>query len=347
MAGMREIAKRAGTSLSTVSVVLNNRTDKYVSDAVKKRVLAAAADLHYTFPAQNRTERMKSIVVVLPAITSPFFSNVLSGVEGYVYREKKMMLYYNTNYDFERERDCLNLLKHQGVEGIILDSVCQEDQEFSYYKWLKKKFLDRGIPVVMLEKEVRSEDFYSVYVNNYEAEKKAVAHLISQGHREIAYIAGNPKVLWTSQRLEGYKDALKEAGISYKDYLVRYGDFSPVSGYLAMKELLNFGENFTALASANDQMAIGAVKAARQAGKFVPEDIAFIGFDNLSISTLIDPALSTVHVPTYQMGRMAAEIIGHIAEGEECQSRNLLETELIIRKSSDISAPNEWEMTGW
>ena len=144
----------------------------------------------------------------------------------------------------------------------------------------------------------------------------------------------------SDDRFEGYKSALQDAGIPYEPGLIRYGDFTPASGYMAMRELLDFGEEFTAVASANDQMA-------KQTGKSVPEDIAFIGFDNLSVSTLIDPALSTIHVPTYQMGRMAAQIIGDLMQGIECVSQNILESSLIVRKSSEISASNEWEMFGW
>ena len=305
MAGMRAVAQRAEVSLSTVSAVLGSGTNKYVSEEVRRKVLAAAQELGYTPPAKAES-RTKTIAVILPVITSSFFSNVLSGVEGFVFKEKKMMLYYNTNYEFEREQECLHMLKHQHPQGIILSSVCPRGQEDAYHRWIKQ----------------------------------AVEHLISLGHRRIAYLYGNYKVSLSDDRFEGYKSALQDAGIPYEPGLIRYGDFTPASGYMAMRELLDFGEEFTAVASANDQMA-------KQTGKSVPEDIAFIGFDNLSVSTLIDPALSTIHVPTYQMGRMAAQIIGDLMQGIECVSQNILESSLIVRKSSEISASNEWEMFGW
>ncbi len=346
MAGMRAVAQRAEVSLSTVSAVLGSGTNKYVSEEVRRKVLAAAQELGYTPPAKAES-RTKTIAVILPVITSSFFSNVLSGVEGFVFKEKKMMLYYNTNYEFEREQECLHMLKHQHPQGIILSSVCPRGQEDAYHRWIKKTFIDRGIFVVIIEKRVEMEGFYSVFVDNFQAEKQAVEHLISLGHRRIAYLYGNYKVSLSDDRFEGYKSALQDAGIPYEPGLIRYGDFTPASGYMAMRELLDFGEEFTAVASANDQMAIGAIKAAKQTGKSVPEDIAFIGFDNLSVSTLIDPALSTIHVPTYQMGRMAAQIIGDLMQGIECVSQNILESSLIVRKSSEISASNEWEMFGW
>lgn len=346
MAGMRAVARKAEVSLSTVSAVLGSSSDKYVSEEVRRRVLKAAQELGYVPPVKGEA-RTKTIAVILPVITSSFFSNVLSGVEGFVFKEKKMMLYYNTNYEFERERECLHMLKRQRPQGIILSSVCPREQEEAYHRWIKKTFIDRGIFVVIIEKKVEMEGFYSVYIDNFHAEKQAVSYLISLGHRRIAYLYGNRKVSLSNERFEGYKSALQDAGIAYEPGLVRYGDFTPASGYMAMRELLDFGEEFTAVASANDQMAIGAIKAVKQTGKSVPEDIAFIGFDNLSASTLIDPALSTIHVPTYQMGRLAAQIIGDLMQGTECVSQNILETSLIVRKSSEVSASNEWEMFGW
>ena len=346
MAGMRAVAERAGVSLSTVSAVLGNGSDKYVSEEIKQKVLQAAEELEYVPPVKAEA-RTKTIAVILPIITSPFFSNVLSGVEGFVFREKKMMLYYNTNYEFEREKECLQMLKRQRPQGSILSSVCPKEQEEAYHRWIRKHFIDRGIFVVIIEKRVEAEGFYSVFVDQFQAQKEAVAHLISLGHRRIAYLYGNQKLLLSQERFEGYKSALEEAGLPFHKSLVRFGDFSPASGYLAMRELLDFGEEFTAVASANDQMAIGAVKALRQTGKSVPEDVAVIGFDNLSVSTLIDPALSTIHVPTYQMGRQAAQIIGNLMQGISCMPQNILETSLIVRKSSNPSASNEWEMFGW
>lgn len=347
MAGMREIAKKAGTSLSTVSVVLSETTDKYVSEEIRERVLKAARELKY-IPCPNvRNYQEKSIAVVLPVITSSFFSNVLSGAESCVYKEKKQLIYYNTNYDFSREQECLKLLKRKHIQGIILDSVCPEEQEAAYGEWLKKTFSERGIFVVMLEQMSSQEGLYSIYIDNFSAQKMAVSHLISRGHRKIAYIAGNQKVSWTKRRLEGYMAALEEAGIPIDEELIRYGDYSPLSGYVAMNQLLVMRNDFTAVASANDQMAIGAIKAIRQIGRAVPGDIAVTGFDNLSIASLIDPALTTIHVPTYQMGKMAVEIVCKLAEREDIIQKNQLETSLVIRKSSDMQASNEWEMLGW
>lgn len=347
MAGMREIAKKAGTSLSTVSVVLSGNAEKYVSDEVRRRVLEAARELQYIPRTKPRVFQEKSIAVVLPVITSSFFSNMLSGAENCVYRAKKQLIYYNTNYDFVREQECLRLLKQRSIQGVILDSVCPEDQEERYACWLKKTFSDKGISVVLLERRSDYEGLYSVYVDNYHAQRQVVEHLILKGHRRIAYIAGNPKLPLTRQRQQGYRDALLDAGISAEEDLVRCGDFTPLSGYVAMKELLNVRRDFTAVAAANDQMAIGAIKAARQMGRDIPGNLAVTGFDNLSVSSLIDPALTTIHVPTYQMGCRAVEIIGKLSEGEEIPLKNQLDTDLIVRKSSDIQAANEWEMLGW
>lgn len=158
---------------------------------------------------------------------------------------------------------------------------------------------------------------------------------------------GNEKLLHSQERFEGYRKALEDYGISFDPELVYKGDFSPYSGYIALKELLLLGGNFTALFSANDQMAIGAMKALKNSGRQIPKDVAIVGFDDLSVSSLIEPALTTLHVPTYQMGRVAAKIILDTAKGKYAPQNNELETTLVVRRSSDETATNEWELFGW
>lgn len=188
------------------------------------------------------------------------------------------------------------------------------------------------------------EGIYSIFIDNLNAQKRTVEHLIRMGHKKIAYIAGDATSSLSECRLDGYRSALTEHKIPLDEDLIVRGDFTPVSGYTAVKELLSIRNDFTAIASANDQMALGAIKAIRQMGRNVPEDIAITGFDNLSIASLIDPSLTTIHVPTKQMGNLAVEIICKTADGEEMQRRNQLVTDLIVRKSSDVSAMNEWEL---
>ncbi len=345
MAGMRDVAKLAGVSLSTVSVVLND-TGKYVSEEQRKKVYAAAEALEYRLPPKKRFSH-KTIAVILPVITSSFFSNLLNGIEETISPDKSLLLYYNSNYNFEKEKECLLILKKQSLAGIILNSICPSDAEKEYFVWLKEEFIEKGIPIVLLERKVVSEDFYCIYINNFESAYAATRHLIESGHKKIGHISGNDKMLHTYERYEGYKKALADAGIPFDPELVQKGDFTPFSGYTAAKKLLNIRMDFTALFSANDQMAIGAMKAVKGFGKKIPDDIAVAGFDNLSVSSLVEPALTTINVPAFQMGRLSGKLVLNASDGEQCERMNLLETNLIVRRSSKASANNEWELTGW
>lgn len=345
MAGMRDVAKLAGVSLSTVSIVLSN-SDKFVSEEQRRKVLDAAENLGYKLPLK-KIFTQKTIAVILPVVTSSFFSNVLNGIEGTISQDKNLLLFYNSNYNFEKEMASLKTLRKQSLSGIILNSICDPDREEEYLRWLNEEFVEKGIPVVLLEKKLESKNFYCIYIENYKYAYLATKHLIDKGHKRIAHIAGNDMMLHSFERLNGYRTALEDAGIVYDPELVQKGDFTPYSGYMAARNLLEILSDFTAVFSANDQMAIGAIKAIKAIGKNVPRDIAVVGFDNLSVSSLIEPALSTINVPTYQMGRIAAKIVLEAFEGKECTRMNKLDTNLIIRRSSDEAATNEWELTGW
>jgi LacI family transcriptional regulator/LacI family repressor for deo operon, udp, cdd, tsx, nupC, and nupG len=341
---MRDVAKRAGVALSTVSIVLSN-SKKYVSDEVKQRVFFAANELGYNIYL-NKKNSLKTIAVILPIINSSFFSNVLNGIEDIVSRDNNLLLFYNSDYNFEKERSCLKALK-KNLTGIILDSLCPHNLAKDYFNWLKEEFIKRGIPVLILERKLDDDSFYTIYLDNYKYAYIATLHLIENGHHKIAHISGSPLMLHSFERLDGYKQALRDYNITPDQELIQTGDFTPYSGYVAMKNMIDIRNDFTALFSANDQMAIGAIKALKAKGKSVPWDCAIVGFDNLSVSTLIEPALSTISVPTFQMGRMAARIILDASENKLNRKANQLDATLIIRRSSDVNAINEWDLTGW
>jgi LacI family transcriptional regulator/LacI family repressor for deo operon, udp, cdd, tsx, nupC, and nupG len=345
MPGMRDVAKHAKVALSTVSAVLNN-SDKYVSEEIRQRVFTAAQDLGYILFEKRRISQ-KNIAVVLPIITSSFFSNVLNGIEATISNDKNYLLFFNSNHSFEKEQMYLKTLRKQFLTGIILDSICPPDLENDYLSWLEKEFVNNNIPVLVLERKLETDKIYCIYLDNYTSAKKATQHLIDLGHRKIAHILGNRHMRHSFERLEGYKQTLIANDIPFDNELIQQGDFTAASGYVAARKLQDIRGDFTAIFSANDQMAIGTIKALRAVGRSIPQDCAIVGFDNLSISTLIDPPLSTINVPTFLMGRMAAKIILNANAGQDQPYSNRLDSNLIIRRSSDINAINEWDLMGW
>ena len=179
-------------------------------------------------------------------------------------------------------------------------------------------------------------------VDNRLSARKAVEHLIGCGRREIAHIVGPDYVSVSRMRLLGYQDALKENGIPFNEKLVVKGDFLPLSGYQAMRRLFQTGEKISAVFAANDQMAIGAIRAIQEAGKAIPGEIAVAGFDNIFPSTLVSPPLTTVRVPNYDMGVAAAKRLLQRIEGKAAGDGEtlLLGTELIVRGSTSPEGDN-------
>ena len=343
MSGMRDVAKKAGVSLSTVSVVLSN-SDKYVSEDIRKKVFEAAEAVNYQMPIAKK-KSSRTIAVLLPTITSLFFSNLLSGIEDTVMEKGYVLLFGDSQFDFNREKNFVHTIQKQSLDGIIIDTVCPVSQEKEYFDELAELFVDRDIPTVILERKVEHKKFSSIYIDNKRISYIATSHLIQKGYTSIAHLAGRPDDPLVIQRMAGYRQALSEYQIPYDENLICYGDFSPNSGYIAMKELLIRTGDFTAVFAANDQMAIGAMKAINSIGKRIPEDIAVVGIDNLSISSIVTPSLTTINVPTYQMGKTAAKII--MESSMKGNQKIDMICNLIVRKSTNPYANSEWELFGW
>lgn len=344
MSGMRDVANLAGVSLSTVSVVLSD-SGKYVSPEIAEKVRQAAAALDYKLPFTKRFVQ-NAVAVLFPQITSSYFSNVLTGIDEVASESNSMILYYNSNLKFEREKECVSILKKQKITGLVLDSACPQELEAQYLDYLREEFVARNVPVVFLGRRVSDPDFYCVYVDNYKSAYEEAEYLIGRDCKRIAYLVGDRNFPYSLERYQGYLDALRDHQIEIDESIIIQGDYSALSGYVAMASLLSRGDSFDALLSANDHMAIGAIKAIKAHGLRIPQDIAVVGFDNLSISSMIEPALTTMRPPALQMGRMAARLACS-ADRQSFARENKFDVKLVIRKSSDETCSSEWELTGW
>lgn len=348
MATIKDVAKHANVAVSTASAVINNKG--YISDDVRSRVEKAVVELGYT---KNRLAyslkmgRSNMIAVVIPRITSPFFLQILKGIENAA-REKGFSVFFmDSDKSLEGEKECLELLKGYFIRGIILDTVSGLDNNPEYLNYLKNEFVRKNIPIVLVESDYHDGELLSVSVNNYECSYKSVQLLIDKGHKKIAYIRANKDVHFAEERTRGYKDALRDNGLTVDSELVATGTFSPTSGYNAMNELLKSGKEFTALSCANDQMLIGAMKSMKENNLSIPDDVAVVGFDDIFISSILSPALTTVRVPCYDMGYSAVQmLIKKCKAPEECESL-VLQGEIIERESSNKEAKSTWDLTGW
>ena len=351
MVGIKEVAKKAGVSISTVSNVMNEK--KPVSPELKVRVTEAIEALQYEVNPVGRglkSNKANQVGVIVPSFNQVYFPSVLQGIHEAGLKFGYTILVFETNGNVELEKQHVRFLQHSWSDGIILASYAN-GENISDRKYIRS-LLDSGnrkkrIPVVSLE-NVLDPGIDAVVIDNRRAAETAVKHLISLGHRQIAHIAAPLRFQIGSLRLEGYKQTIAQAGLVVDDDLIEEGDYSPQSGYQAMLRLLKKGKSFSAVFAGNDQMGIGAIRALLDEGYRIPEDVAVIGIDNNFPSTLISPSLSSVNLPKYDMGYQAMYLLNErMKDSEKPRSVITLESELVVRKSTSEDGSGTWNLQGW
>lgn len=325
---IEDIANIANVSKATISYVINEKPG--VSKEVRQKVKKIIEEYNYVPNSAARGlagEKTHFIGLVIPDISDIFYANIIRGVEK---TSNKLGFFLNlltTHAQAEREQQVIKLFNKSMVDGLIV---------MAYY--LKDKYIDilteSGIPFVFIDYPPKNEEIYSVLVDNESGAFEATEYLISLGHKKIAFLEGS-KVAWDSKaRFEGYLKALKAHSLEFNPNLVENGNFTKEEGYLATKSLLAKKEKFTAIFSANDQMAIGAIRALKEAGLKVPDDISIFGFDNIEASSIIEPPLTTVSQPIYEMGKKSVEVLVKLINKEEVKEKKImLKTKLIERHS--------------
>ena len=330
MTTLEEIAKRARVSRSTVSRVINN--DSKVSDSTRKRVTTVVKRLNYHPNAAARSlasGRTRILGLVIPErvtglFSDPYFPILIQGITSACNALDHSVMLWLAEPDYERRM--ISQILHSGlVDGVILASMLMDDS-------LMQSLIDSTIPFILVGRHPTNSKVNYVDVDNVTSAKKLVTFLIGVGYRRIATIAGPRNMIAGVDRLEGYKLAMREHGIGMESNLVRVGDFSENSGYTIMQGLIPAKPEAVFVAS--DSMAVGALRAIREAGLRVPQDIAIVGFDNMPFSERTDPPLTTVRQPIHQAGYTAAETLIHlIADSESHPQHIVLPTEIIIRES--------------
>ncbi len=351
MTGIKEVARKAGVSISTVSNVMNET--KPVSPELKARVLDAIEELQYEVNPVGRglkSNKTNQVGVIVPSFNQVYFPAVLQGINEAGVKYGYTILVFETNGDVELEKQHVRFLQHSWSDGIILASYANREN-ISERKYIRS-LVDSGnrkkqIPVVSLE-NVLDPGIDAVVIDNKKAASTAVNHLISLGHKSIAHIAAPLRFQIGNLRLEGYRDTMKQAGLTVDEDLIGEGDYSPVSGYDAMKRILKKRKKFTAVFAGNDQMGIGVIRALLDEGFRVPEDVAVIGIDNNFPSTLITPSLSSVNLPKYDLGFQAMHLLSErMKDPKRPRIVITLESELVVRKSTSAEGSGTWNLKGW
>jgi DNA-binding LacI/PurR family transcriptional regulator len=330
---LEEVAKVAGVSRATVSRVVNG--SPRVSIDVRRSVQSAIDHLGYIPNRAARslvTRRSDSIAVVItePAgrlFTDPFFQRLIRGVSAALSARDLQLVLLMPASPADEPRTARYLTAGH-VDGVLLGSLHGQDP-------LPGQLAASGIPVVLVGRPPRDADVSYVDVDNREGARRAVAHLVSQGRRRVATIAGPADMVPGLDRLAGYRDALAEADIAFDKVLVATADFTQEGGVSAMERLLANRPDLDAVFCASDLLAAGALSVLVSAGRRVPDDVAIVGFDDSPIASTSRPPLTSVRQPIEEMGReMVRLLLDLIANNDRVARRVVLATELIQRESS-------------
>ena len=328
---MDEIAKLAGVSKATVSRVLND-SECGVGEQTRVRVKKIAEELGYSV---EQTEKKKNvsftryIALILPDITNPFFADLAKSVEDSLRRKGYSLVLANTDFSEDNEAAQIRELMVKRLEGILLvPSGIRAREEHD----LPRRY---QIPMVLMDRKLEGiSDIPGVYSNNEYASVISCEHLIRKGARDIVFISGPLNVSTSIERFEGYKAVLAQHSIPFRPEMCRHGSYTVESGYNAVLELERSGISYSAILAANDLMALGALKAIREFGYRVPEDVQIIGFDNIEFSQYCEPSLSTMQQPTFDMGAKAVELLTGIIEKRDPVQPERLIPKLLMRKTT-------------
>ena len=340
MSTISDVAKRAGVSAMTVSRVLNGTG--HTSAHTRARVEAAIEELGYVPNAlarQLRSKRTKTIALVVADISNPYFTTIARGVEDFFVAHGYSVMYCNTDEDEAEEEQYLLMLIERQVDGVLLVPARSSGESFRLLQ-------SHRTPVVVIDRRVTSRNVDSVRCDSEAGAHSLVEHLVGLGHRRIAVLTGSPSISTSMDRVLGARRALEEAGLELPESMIHYGSFNygksnQADGHrMAMDMLAGPEPRPTAVFCANNFIAFGAIKALRESGLRVPDDMSVVAFDDLPEEWVSEPFLTVARQHAYEIGHRAASLLMDHITGSQAPTGNsvILPYELVLRRSS--AAPN-------
>lgn len=331
MITIADVAKEAGVSVATVSRVINKNGP--VSPKSLEKVNMAIARLNYQPNVWGRRLRRKEsrmILIFVPNIRNPYYASIVSGIEDTARNANYGTMLCITNQDKMREQEFIELLYNGQADGAVFLYSDKND------RGIKK--LSAEMPIVQCCEFSRDSEDSHVSIDNFAAARQAVQYLTSLGHERIGFVGSDNQFISSEYRQKGFEAGLLEAGIPLDKKILAYGDrdYSFASGIHAGKELLSLpkSERPTAVFCISDVLALGVIRAARNMGLKVPEELSVIGFDDVEYATMFDPMLTTISQPRYSLGKTSAEMLLKQIEAGEADSAVYLEHKLILRDST-------------
>ncbi|TDQ59007.1 LacI family transcriptional regulator [Mesocricetibacter intestinalis] len=329
MATIKDVAKMAGVSTTTVSHVINDT--RHVAEETKQAVLAAIAQLNYSPSAVARSLKVnttKSIGMIVTNSEAPYFAEIIHAVEEHCYRQGYSLFLCNTQNNPEKIKNHLEMLAKKRVDGVLV--MCSEYKQDS--RNLLKNY--SYLPMVVMDWGPINPDTDLILDNSFEGGYLAGKHLIDNGHREIGYLSADLSKTTARKRYEGFLQALAEAGIEMNPDWLLEGAFEPEDGYECMNKILAQEKHPTAVFCCNDVMALGAMSALTERGYQVPQDFSVIGYDNVHASRFYSPPLTTIHQSKARLGERALKLLfERIADKGAKRETIEIHPELVIRKS--------------
>jgi LacI family transcriptional regulator len=335
---LKDFAAQLGVSVSTVSRALKNHPD--ISDELKHKVQELAKQWNYIVAPASigfHNPSTKTIGVVIPNMVRFFYSSILSGIESFARDKGYFIVITNSNESYENEVACIDNLLRLKVDGLIV-CLSHNTQKYSHFDNARQK----NVPLVFFDRVCRTSEFSSVIADNAEAAKNIVDHLKSGGSRRIAHITGPKNLNVTKERMAGYLMGLNDNGLEFDKELLVHCDLTPEGAAKAVRQLIEAQNRPDAIFCVNDTVAYVVVKELKKVGLRIPQDVAVTGFNNEFHSTIVEPPLTTVWHPTFEMGEETARLLISQIEGTQPHSPRqiVMKTRLIVRDSSLKNAEN-------
>jgi len=331
LSNLKAVAEHSKVSIATVSRVINN--DPKVSRETVLKVQASIAALEYkpnrvAQRLRSSNSKTKLLGLIIPDIQNPFFVDVVRGVEDYAYQNNFAVMIGNFGQDEKKEKLYLDIFQSENIDGLIVAPIHGKDKGI-------ENLVKKNIPVVCIDRGLTEIDVDVVKVDNELGAFNAIDHLLYMGHKRIAFISGNFKIPTYIERMSGYKKALEKHGVPFDESLVfaRNNDYR--SGFEIAQKILELEQRPTAIFSGNNLLTLGALEAIHAENIKIPEEISIIGFDDMPWSISLNPPLTAVRQPGFDMGRKAAEMLyERIANPGKKKENVILKTELMLRKST-------------
>ncbi len=330
---LKDLAKELNVSISTVSRALKDHPD--ISREMKEKVKQLAREKNYSpnpLAMGLLKQETRMIGIIVPDLVTHFYASVISGIESLAHEKGYFILIASSNESYEKEKESIKNLLEARVEGLII-CLSSETTDISHFEAL----LEQNIPLIFFDRVCLPGKVSSVTVNNREAAEKITSHFYQQGYRRIAFISGPPQLNISKERMSGYLSGLENSGLSASQELIENCDLSYESASIAMQRLLELKNPPDAVFGINDTVAFAAMKKIRQQGFRIPDDIGIVGFTDDFHATVVEPTLTSITHPTFEMGRKAAELFFERIRSETAPRIVVLKTKLVERESSNRS----------